>query len=345
MNRVSFIGVVAIGRNEGERLRRCLRSLPSGMAAVYVDSGSTDGSGDFARSRGLEVVDLDLSRPFSMARARNEGCRRLRMAHPECTLVQFVDGDCEVDAGWFERAAAFLAERPDVVAVAGRRREQHPENSVYNRLCDLEWDTPVGEARALGGDALVRAGAFEKAGGFNEALIAGEEPELYLRLRRADWKVWRLDAEMTRHDANILTFRQWWKRMQRGGYGSLDVVARLEATTPARDIPFHFMTRSSRLWTLGWAAATGCAALALGAWAGPRGAVAGLALGVGLWLAQALRLARAAHRRGADLPAALAHGFLTLFCKWAQIHGQFRYLRDRRAGRVARLIEYKEASR
>ena len=106
MNRVSFIGVVAIGRNEGERLRRCLRSLPSGMAAVYVDSGSTDGSGDFARSRGLEVVDLDLSRPFSMARARNEGCRRLRMAHPECTLVQFVDGDCEVDAGWFERAGS-----------------------------------------------------------------------------------------------------------------------------------------------------------------------------------------------------------------------------------------------
>ena len=345
MNLVSSIGVVAIGRNEGERLRRCLRSLPSGMVAVYVDSGSTDGSADFARSRGVEVVDLDLSKPFSMARARNEGFRLLRHLHPELSWVQFVDGDCEVDAGWLECAAAFLAERPDVVAVAGRRREQHPEHSVYNRLCDLEWDTPVGDARAVGGDALMRAEALEQVGGFNEALIAGEEPELYLRLRRTGWKVWRLDAEMTRHDANILTFRQWWKRMQRGGYGSLDVVARLKATTPSSDIPFSFMTRSSRTWTLGWAAVTGLAALTLSLWVWAWGAATGLALGVGLWLAQALRLARAARRRGADLSTALAYGFLTLLCKWAQVLGQFRYLRDMRAGRVAKLIEYKEISR
>ena len=35
-------GAVAIGRNEGKRLRQCLASL-SGAAVVYVDSGSTDG--------------------------------------------------------------------------------------------------------------------------------------------------------------------------------------------------------------------------------------------------------------------------------------------------------------
>jgi hypothetical protein len=46
----------------------------------------------------------------------------------------------------------------------GRRRERFPEASVYNRLCDLEWDTSIGEARSCGGDFLARAGAFRDAG-------------------------------------------------------------------------------------------------------------------------------------------------------------------------------------
>ncbi len=344
MNPPHTMGVVVIGRNEGERLQRCLRSLASAPCGVYVDSGSTDGSVAFARSLGVAVVELDMSRPFSMARARNAGFQHLRQLRPDLRLVQFVDGDCEVAAGWLEAAVAFLAARPDVAAVAGRRREQHPEHSIYNRLCDLEWNTAVGEARAVGGDALVRAEAFVAANGFNESLIAGEEPELCLRLRRAGWKIWRLDAEMTRHDANILTFRQWWRRMQRGGYGSLDVVTRLAATTPHADIPFGFMVRSARTWTLGWAGATLALAAALGLVMGPWWAAAGLGAGAALWLAQAARLGWAVRRRTPDLRTALAHGGLTLLGKWAQVTGQWRYRRDTLAGRGARLIEYKEDS-
>ena len=68
---VSEIGVIAIGRNEGERLRRCLDSVVGkGFSVVYVDSNSTDGSVDFARSVGAEVVELDMSLPFSAARAQ-----------------------------------------------------------------------------------------------------------------------------------------------------------------------------------------------------------------------------------------------------------------------------------
>ena len=63
------IGVVAIGRNEGERLKRCLKSLLGQVdRVVYVDSGSTDGSIEMARSLGVEVVELDMSKPFTMAR-------------------------------------------------------------------------------------------------------------------------------------------------------------------------------------------------------------------------------------------------------------------------------------
>ena len=214
------IGLVAIGRNEGERLRRCLESVLRQRVdrVVYVDSGSTDDSVALAKGLGVEVVNLDMSRPFTAARARNEGYARLRELLPDLELVQFVDGDCELDAAWIEKASAFLAEHPDVAVVCGRRRERFPEASVYNHLCDIEWDTPVGEASACGGDSLMRAKAFDQVSGFAPELIAGEEPDLCFRMRQHGWRIWRLDAEMTLHDAAMTRFDQWWKRNVRSGH-------------------------------------------------------------------------------------------------------------------------------
>ncbi|PNW65191.1 UNVERIFIED_CONTAM: glycosyl transferase, partial [Euhalothece sp. KZN 001] len=213
------IGVVVIGRNEGERLIRCFQSLQKSVSAiVYVDSGSTDGSVEEARKRNIEVVVLDTSIPFTAARARNTGFDALLDRFPHLDFVQFVDGDCEVVSGWLEAASNYLVNHSQIAVVCGRRRERFPEKSIYNRLCDLEWDTPVGEAKACGGDAMMRVVAFQEVKGFNSNLIAGEEPELCYRLRQQGWKIWRLDAEMTRHDAEMTKFSQWWKRNVRAGY-------------------------------------------------------------------------------------------------------------------------------
>ncbi len=213
------LGIVAIGRNEGERLVRCLRALQGAdCRVVYVDSGSTDGSRERAIELGAELVDLDTSIPFTAARARNEGFERLVALEPHLEWVQFIDGDCELADGWLDAARGYLSENPDVGMVAGRRRERHPEASVYNRLADLEWDTPIGEATEVGGDTLLRRTAFEQAGGYDATLIAGEDPELCLRVVRAGYRVVRLDAEMTLHDADMHSFSQWWKRVTRAGH-------------------------------------------------------------------------------------------------------------------------------
>lgn len=162
---MSTLGLVAIGRNEGQRLHRSLNSVVGrGLTVVYVDSGSTDGSIELARSLGAEVVELDLSRPFTAARARNEGFERLSDLDPEVCFVQFVDGDCEVVEGWLEKAKQVLEQNPEVVVVCGRRRERSPESTVYNRLTDLEWDSPVGEATACGGDAMMCSGIPPRRG-------------------------------------------------------------------------------------------------------------------------------------------------------------------------------------
>jgi GT2 family glycosyltransferase len=324
------LGVVIIGRNEGERLLRCLASLGGAAAlAVYVDSGSTDGSVAAARRAGCDVLELDPARPFSAARARNEGFRRLVERSPGLAWVQFVDGDCELAAGWLEAGSGELARAADVGIVCGRLRERHPEASRYNRLCDIEWDTPEGDVAACGGIFLARAAAFAEAGGFDETVVAGEEPELCLRLRRKGWRVRRVGAEMALHDAAMLRFAQWWSRSVRAGHAYAQGAA-LHARGRER-----FCLRENLSIAL-WAGLWPLAALAL---APPTQGASLLLLA-----AYPLQVARIARRHaGWSRPRGDAWLYAA-FCvlgKWPQHLGQWRYLRSHLRGRAPALIEHK----
>ena len=210
-------GVVAIGRNEGERLRRCLESLPPKTAVVYVDSGSTDESVQLARERGADVVELNGAIPFTAARARNAGFQRLRGLARDLRYVLFIDGDCELIEGWLEQGISFLDAQADVGAVCGRLIEQHPERSIYNWLCQREWDGPVGEIRACAGNVLMRANAMEAAGGYREDVVAAEEDELSIRLRAAGWRIWRLDRRMASLPGELASFFATWSSPQIAG--------------------------------------------------------------------------------------------------------------------------------
>lgn len=213
------VGLVVIGRNEGDRLVACLRSVVSRVQhIVYVDSGSTDGSCEMAADMGVHVIRLDMSVPFTAARARNIGWRSLMSRMPNLVFIQFVDGDCELTPGWLNDGRIFLDSNPEFAAVCGRLIEKYPERSIYNRLCQYEWDAPSGEAEACGGIAMFRATALLAAHGFRDELIAGEEPELCYRLRLMNWKFMRLPGSMAYHDAAIMKFTQWWRRSKRAGY-------------------------------------------------------------------------------------------------------------------------------
>jgi GT2 family glycosyltransferase len=222
-----MFGFVVIGRNEGLRLDACLKSvLCVTDRAVYVDSGSSDGSVALARARGIDVIELDPRRAFTAARARNAGADALLRRYPELGFLHFIDGDCELVPGWTEYALAVLSAEPELAAVCGRRRERYPDASPYNRLCDNEWNTPVGLADTTGGDALFRLAPFLAVGGFSEELIAGEEPDMCHRIRLRGWQIRRLDHDMTVHDAAMTRFSQWWQRNRRSGYATAEALAR-----------------------------------------------------------------------------------------------------------------------
>lgn len=340
---MSHLGVVAIGRNEGDRLRRSLTSVVGrGMPVVYIDGNSTDGSVELARSLGAEVIVEDPAERNCAARARNAGFERVLQLDPEVRYVQFIDGDCEVVEGWLDRAAGVLESRPDVALVTGRRRERHPESSPYNRLADIEWDTPVGEIKTSHGDVMVRVEAFRQVGGFDSTIKVGEDFELCLRLREAGWVLLRIDAEMTRHDMAMTRFRQWWRRSIRSGYGFAQGAVR-HGRSPDR--LFVRDVYSSLFWGLGLPALILALALAVpmlapaAAW--PAGAAA-LALAA-LYPLQMLRIALRHRRAGMAPRDAWLYGWSCTLAKVAHAIGMARFQLEHSLGRdrPERVITYK----
>jgi len=329
------VGVVAVGKNEGERLKRCLRSVTGrGLAVVYVDSGSTDGSPGFARGVGAEVVELDLSLTFSAARARREGFERLLSVDPSVRYVQFVDGDCEVVGGWIDRARGDLDARPDVAVVCGRRTELHPEHSVYNRLADMAWNGPPGETAACGGDSMMRVEALlGAAGGWDPRCMIGEEADLCIRLRGAGWKVVRLDAGMTVHDMAMTRFGQWWRRAARTGYGFAEGVAR-HGSGPER----HMVREHRSVVVLGIALPLAAAALA---WP-TRGLSLALSAAYPLLYAAIVRRLRG---RGWSAADSRLYAFSCVLGKFAQAVGVVRFWWRRLRGKDGVWIEYKDGGR
>lgn len=300
---MSNVGLVAIGRNEGQRLRACLEAARAhGLAMVYVDSNSTDDSVALAKSLGAEVVQLDLSIPFTAARARNEGVARLLQMRPKLEFIQFVDGDCELRPDWIADALTAFAAKPKAAVICGRRRERYPDASRYNALADMEWNTPIGQALSSGGDALIRRTAFEEVKGYNPAVIAGEEPEMCVRLRERGYEIWRIDAEMTLHDAAMTRFGQWWKRTIRGGHAYAEGYHRHGAP------PERFNRReviSNYVWAIAWP----------------------------LWPLLWVKIYRSSK--------SAQYATFTTLAKWPMALGQLKFQWHRLRGKKSQIIEYK----
>ncbi len=321
------IGFVVIGRNEGTRLVGCLNSIAQyAPAIVYVDSASTDQSVKHAIEKNVHVLELDMTTKFTAARARNEGFALLLKHYPALHYVHFVDGDCIVNTEWVPHALAFLEMHPKVAVVCGRRRERFPLASTYNQLCDIEWNTPVGKAKACGGDAMMRVDVFKQVNGFNERLIAGEEPELCIRIRQLGHDVWRLDHEMTLHDAAIFHFSQWWKRTTRAGYAYAEG-SHLHGGYPE----YHWVKESRRAWF----------------WGGIIPLLGLLLLAIepcwSLWIVlllviQFLRLAR--QHQSLKL-FAWTYAYFLMVGKVAEMIGQLKYYWHRSFNVKSTLIEYK----
>lgn len=325
-------GICIIGRNEGKRLIACLKALSTqARPVVYVDSGSTDGSCDVARATCEAVASLDPSQPFSAARGRNKGAQLLRSVDPQLKYIQFVDADCIVNPEWLHAAEHALEANLECAAVFGHLAELHPNASIYNRLCALEWSSPAGMVKnfgSLGGIMMVRLTVFADLGGFRPEIIAGEDSEFGVRIGLAGFSVRKLDVPMATHDAEMHHFSQWWRRAVRAGH-AIGHRAHLHARGPMRDCARE--RRSTALWGLL------LPLLVLGALWPTRGFSALLLGGYG---ALALRIYRHRRQRGDGSADAWLYTRYNLLAKFANGWGLLKFLVNRMRGQF-RIIEYK----
>jgi glycosyltransferase involved in cell wall biosynthesis len=326
------LSVVIIGRNEGDRLERCILTAQAieGWAPteiLYVDSGSTDGSLELAARLGAAVLPLPPG-AFTAARARNLGWR-----HASGKLILFLDGDTILNADFPLAALTELEKNAANAAVWGHRREICACLSVYVRVLDLDWIYPPGEALFFGGDVLVRRVALEAVNGFDEALIAGEEPEMCRRMRNLGWRIQHIDAPMTLHDLAITRFSQYWRRSQRAGYAFATVSARFRATSDP------FWSEDARrnclrglFWLLAPLLALVVSVIQLSPWP--------LTSWILLLLAVAIRTALQNRWKQADWTTLLLYGFHSHLQQIPIFSGQLQYLFNRNKG----LMEYKDTS-
>lgn len=318
------IGVVVEGFNEGERLRRCLTSLSIWKCTiVYVDSGSNDGSIEYAASQGCDLVHLDVSEvPFSCSRARNAGFRKLLGLDPAVDVLQFVDADCEIAAGWLDVVRLQFEKDRQLGVLCGRLTERDRDSSIYRRLCDMEWDGPIGEVATCGGIAAMRADAFAKLGGFCEDLGGDEEIELCRRMRGEGFRVVRTSEHMATHDANMTEFRQWWRRAVK--HGSVYAQAVLQGRGDS-------YKRRQCLRAIWWGAVLPlCALVALVfSWFWP---ALGIAIAVLPFVYAALAWRASGYRRsrGNSVADSWLYGVFCVLSNWAYLAGFFRYARNRR---------------
>lgn len=319
------VAVIAIGRNEGQRLVDCLASLKGRVERViYVDSGSVDDSVANARREGAEVVELSSDRPFTAARGRAAGFAKLKEGDlPD--YVQFLDGDCAVHPDWIDHAVAAMEDDLELGLVTGWRRERHADTSIYNDLCHHEWDRPAGEIQTCGGDMMLRPIAYEDAGGFDETVIAAEDDEFCVRLRDAGWVMKRIPHEMAYHDAAMTRFSQWWQRAVRSGHGFAQV---------GFMHPPYFATEQKRVLFYG-GALPAIALLALAVFP------PALALIAGVYTVSFWRTVEGLRQTGMATKRAARHAVLLTLSKFPNILGMGMFHWRRLKGHRMHIIEYK----
>ena len=325
---IENMGMVVIGRNEGDRLKECFESIVGRTRQiVYVDSGSTAGSCELAKSMGVDVVNLDMTEAFTAARARNAGFDRLMELCPDLYYVHFLDGDVTVIDGWFESAVEVMNGNLKAAVLSGLRKEMFPRASVFNRLCDIEWNKGKGYP-ACEGDAIMRVAAFKQIGGFNTNLIAGEEPELCLRYWQNGWECLRNRVPMSWHDVHLLHFSQWWKREMRTGYSY--------AEGAAMHGKVHYLRQSLGIWF--WGFGVPFLGIAL-AWPTYGLSVIGWLL---LYMLLFVRAYRGIRARANDNWHACEYSFFNVLSKFPMLAGGIKYWLRRWTGKRPELIEYRK---
>ena len=193
-----MISVIVIGKNEGERLVACLRSIQTALSAlahevVYVDSCSTDQSLQTAKALGARCFLL-AERKTTAGLGRFVGAKEARGEY-----LLFLDGDMQLQPGFAEKALMAIAAK-GYDGVCGIREDVYLRGGeVVCRNDNYFGCTQERLAPVFGGALMITRDALDACGGWATDTIACEEAELYARLKAIGCRIAEIPVPMILH--------------------------------------------------------------------------------------------------------------------------------------------------
>lgn len=254
---------VVIGKNAEWSIARLLDSVltqtPAHLTSelIYVDSASTDRSVELVGQYPATIVQLSASHPLCASAGRYMGAK-----YATGRYIAFLDSDMELLHGWLEQAVKVLDENPTIAVVSGSQLDGASSISLAKqKVVDSEPDIQVRvkDVQFAGSAAVFRHEVLDSAGTWNPYIVSDEEPELCLRIRRADYRIVELNCPSVRHFGyEAFTIAALMRRRKRRlflGYGQV--------------IRYHLVSRYliQYLVERGWMllpALVGCAAIGAG---------------------------------------------------------------------------------
>jgi len=180
---------------------------------------------------------------------------------------------------------------------------------------------------------MVRARVFLGLNGFNPQVIAAEDDEFCVRVRKSGLGIERLPLAMTRHDAAMTRFSEWWQRAVRSGHGFAQV---------GHLHPDHFRPERRRVWLYGLVQPLiALAGLALAIWGAVMAGALVIFAALSVYLLSWLRTVQGLRRAGLSAREAMHHALYLSLSKFPNLIGMLTYRWRRWQQREMHIIEYK----
>lgn len=211
-----------------EYLPTVVQSIPSEEADILLaDNGSTDGSADFARSLGVEVIPLE--RNFGFAEGYNRAIKGLWDSGRRYPYTLLLNNDVRVQGHWLEPLVWQLEQNPATVAVQPTILSDRDHNlfeyagamggyldllgypfcrgRIFGTIEPFQTDGkptyrvyPAPVFWATGACMLIRTEAYIDAGGFDASFFAHqEEIDLAWRLHRKGFSMTVVPSSVVYH--------------------------------------------------------------------------------------------------------------------------------------------------
>lgn len=199
------LSVVIIGRNEGDKIGKCILSVKECLfdyydyQIIYVDGNSTDNSIEFAKKYNVQVYKITKCKYLTASLGRYIGA-----INSQKKYILFLDGDMQLQLGWIEIAIGYLETNSIYSGVIGIRDDNYIQNGKIVGSKENVYDIHVlKEAEHFGGAILFRKSDLLQVGNYTPQIVANEEAELHSRLKKYDKKVIKIPYKMIKHFISV----------------------------------------------------------------------------------------------------------------------------------------------